>query len=317
MESTQSTENYSPELPSDKFDPSSVKELQIPGKLVDRGYKPLEYDPGLPIINRSLVRVKPGIVMKFPFHAWWLLNLDEIESEWGKTEVTWAKKKFYREKVVFEERLQPHPRIVEFLGIVDLHHGILLKEVSNGDLQEYVKNHGDQVNMNLRLKWRSQAAEAIEYIHRNSVRHHDLRPHNFLLDAGPNNELDLILCDFGCAALDDEEWPTCGPWTGYFYSHGSPTSEHQDLFGLGSVFYFIMTGNRPYEELVAFDPDGIDGENMVMELIHPKNEWPSLDGIVCSSVMLHCWNRAYADAKSLIVDQDKCFEVFKAQAGGL
>jgi serine/threonine protein kinase len=52
------------------------------------------------------------------------------------------------------------------------------------------------IDISLRVKWRTQAAEAIHFIDREGVIHSDLRPDNFLLHTVGGNKLDLLLCDF-------------------------------------------------------------------------------------------------------------------------
>lgn len=91
---------------------SSIKILlRTPGKLINRGYGLDEYDPGLPVINRSLARVKPGIVLKFPHHPWWLLTPEQVQKMHCPIHAQSYKDKFEREKRVFEI-LGNHPRIV-------------------------------------------------------------------------------------------------------------------------------------------------------------------------------------------------------------
>lgn len=79
--------------------------------------------------------------------------------------------------------------------------------------------------MSLRLKWRTQAAEAIQFIHRKGVIHSDLRPENFLLHTVPGNNLDLLLCDFGGSTngeIDCRHLPDSG-----FPIHATQTSRRQ------------------------------------------------------------------------------------------
>lgn len=155
--------------------------------------------------------------------------------------------------------------------------------------------------MSLRFKFRSQAAEAIEFIHKRGVYHFDLRPHNILVHADSNGSVDLLLCDFGFASLG-EEWPTCGPISGFFDPTPGTSQVHQDLFGLGSIFFFIMTGGCPYASHML--NSSAAEENAVLDLIR-QGEFPSVEDIVGGSVILKTWKKLYPDAASLIIDQEQ------------
>ena len=90
--------------------------------------------------------------------------------------------------------------------------------------------------------------EAIAYVYSCSVVHSNLRPKNILVHKTSPGSRDLLLCDFRGSTyvelvLDGDCFPN-----GTFYH---PTFElkstpNLDIFGLGSLFYTILTGNWPY-----------------------------------------------------------------------
>jgi serine/threonine protein kinase len=82
-----------------------------------------------------------------------------------------------------------------FKGVSDDPFGLLFAEPSDRNLQNYIDQHYANIDTSLRFKWRTQAAEAIEFIHQKGVIHSDLQPENFLLHTVARNELDLLLCD--------------------------------------------------------------------------------------------------------------------------
>jgi serine/threonine protein kinase len=84
-----------------------------------------------------------------------------------------------------------------FLGLSEEPEGLFFAEANCGDLQHYLDTH-EVISETLRLKWCSQAAEAIAYIHSKDVIHSNLRPDNYLLhNYTPEATPDLLLCDFG------------------------------------------------------------------------------------------------------------------------
>jgi serine/threonine protein kinase len=176
-------------------------------------------------------------------------------------------------------------------------------------LQAYIDQHNDTIGLPLRLKWCSQAAEAIQYIHQKGVIHSDLRPENYLLHTDSANKLDLLLCDFGgstSGAIDGGRLPDsgffnpCKPWV---------STEATDIFSLGSVFYTIMTGHWPYKPPGPFNSmeEMRTYEDMVDELF-ASSKYPSADDLVGGAVIQGCWTERYTDVGALIQDQDSSFK---------
>ncbi|KAJ5726032.1 kinase-like domain-containing protein [Penicillium malachiteum] len=250
--------------------------------------------------------------MKYPYYPWWLINIDQLEGSWEAQEVHTSKEKFEKERQIFEI-LGEHPRIVRCLGIAEVHRGFLLEEASHGDLHGYMKNHGKDMDMSLRLKWRSQAVEAIEFIHKHNVHHFDMSPYNMLVHADSNNDLNLLLCDFGFSGIGDKKH-ACGHTPGFFDPEWTISPVYQDLFGLASIFYLIMTGSYPYADVMQNDTT--EEADAVLHLIRWERKFPSVDEIPGGSVILNAWQRVYPDATALIQDQDRIFNYLKLSPGG-
>src|SRR5450432_1769231 len=122
-----------------------------------------------------------------------------------------------------------------------------------GRLQAYLDHHNDTIDIKLRIKWRTQATEAIRYIHQKGVIHSNLRPENYLLHTDANGVLNLYLTDFGgstCGHIDGGHLPDSG-----FFNPRKPwvSTEATDIFSLGSIFYTIMTGHWPYKSPRPFE----------------------------------------------------------------
>ena len=186
----------------------------------------------------------------------------------------------------------------------------MFAEASDGNLQAYIDQHNDTIDLSLRLKWRSQAAEAIQYIHQKAVIHSDLRPENFLLHTDSGNKLDLLLCDFGGSTsgvihgghLPDSCFSNpCKPWV---------SMEATDIFSLGSVFYTIMTGHWPYKSPGPFNSvEEMRNYEDLVDALFSSRKYPSVDGLIGGVVIQGCWTERYSDVGALIQDQNLSFKV--------
>jgi serine/threonine protein kinase len=96
--------------------------------------------------------------------------------------------------------------------------------------------------------WLAQLAGAVESAHRRGVIHLDIKPRNILLDEQPR------LIDFGVARLE-QIWDgkaASGQTTSYLAPEQTrqeieKIGERSDIFGLGAVLYFLLTGHAPFE----------------------------------------------------------------------
>lgn len=190
---------------------------------------------------------------------------------------------------------------------------MLLAEASHGNLQAYIDQHNDTINLPIRLKWRSQASEAIKFIHQHDVIHSDLRPENFLLHTNHTDAPDLLLCDFGgstCGAVDGGHLPDSG-----FFNPREPwlSTPATDIFSLGSVFYTIMTGHWPYSLLGPFSSAA--EKQAYEEMVDAKFAaciYPPTDDHVGGNVILGCWTGEYKETGALIRAQNLSFKEYQA-----
>ncbi|KAL2072451.1 hypothetical protein VTL71DRAFT_11794 [Oculimacula yallundae] len=192
------------------------------------------------------------------------------------------------------EAIGPHDRVIGFRG--QKGDGLLLEYAPHGSLDRYLTENiaTDQQ----RLKWSSQATEAVAVIHSKGVIHCDIKVPNLLLDA----ELNVKLCDFQGRLLGSngqilsDGGSTENPK--FFMPRDDPTYADimTDIFALGSTIYHIVEGHEPFPELDSFsDEDEITTNFSSGQFPQPK----------CTSVkeVIHnCWGAKYSSTNEVLLD---------------
>ncbi len=117
-------------------------------------------------------------------------------------------------------------------------------------LDRQVSNEG-QYTVNEAIELLVKISKAIAYAHANGVIHRDLKPANILIDR--TGEPKVV--DFGLARLMSEgESKLTGPGEKLLsLGYGAPEQEHDasvadhraDIYGLGALLYFAITGQNP------------------------------------------------------------------------
>ncbi|KAI1126238.1 kinase-like protein [Nemania abortiva] len=163
----------------------------------------------------------------------------------------------------------------------------------NGDLANYIKDNNAtgtfSVDLETRGKWATQAARALVSLHDIEVIHADVAPRNFLL----NDSLDLCICDFAGSFFPGSPVPTSAPGSRYqarSWGRGYVPTEADDIFGLGSVLYFIITGNEPYDDL----------DDVEVERRFQAHEFPETGSLWYGSVIDDCWNGKLTTARAVV-----------------
>ena len=149
-----------------------------------------------------------------------------------------------------------HPNIARLYdgGTTEEHLPYLVMEYVEGDpIHHYCQKHALAIQDRLRLF--RQVCEAVRYAHQNLVVHRDIKPGNILVTATGEPRL----LDFGIAKMID---PLHGANPAETATHqrvmtpeyaspeqvlGQPITTATDIYSLGVLLYFLLTGKRPYD----------------------------------------------------------------------
>ncbi|ENH99042.1 hypothetical protein COCC4DRAFT_208798 [Bipolaris maydis ATCC 48331] len=177
-----------------------------------------------------------------------------------------------------------HSGLLRYHGPYDS--GIRLEFAPNWNLSSFLRKH-PEIGTEQRLRWARQVTDALCFVHAANVIHGDLTLDNVLL----TENLDIKLADFGGSSLDGSDL-----LVSVHASHRYPgplLSTHADIFSLGSVYYTIMTGTFPYQDLSDEDIAALFKQGRFPET---KTYGPF------GAIIMKCWQVEYQSVMDLYKD---------------
>ncbi len=139
-----------------------------------------------------------------------------------------------------------------------------------------------------------QLLEGVQTIHDAEYVHRDLKPENVMVSTSP---LSVKIVDFGAAKplLAEGEWGrralehsvsgttawNVAPERGY----GEAESPAADVWAVGSVLFFMLTGNAPFRNLALDEED----EVVVDRVLEEEAAWPEGASVSAEARMLVEW----------------------------
>jgi len=91
----------------------------------------------------------------------------------------------------------------------------------------------------------------------------------------------------------------------YHLVFGAESSAALDIFGLGSVMYFILTGLWPYRPVRGRPRESSErhANEAVAEVFLARDEFPDVAALAgAGPVVLKCWKRQYKSAQDVLDD---------------
>jgi serine/threonine protein kinase len=157
----------------------------------------------------------------------------------------------------------------------------------NGNLRPFLKKCAKDIDIERRLRWAKQIADALRFVHSTNVVHGDVTCGNILLDG----QLNTKLSDFGGSSLDGS--PLLVAVTASHRCPGPALSIQGDIFALGSTLYEIMTGVVPYHEYSEEE----------VKARYAKREFPETKFLgSIGDVITHCWHGRYSRFEAITTD---------------
>ncbi len=156
--------------------------------------------------------------------------------------------RFYREAQIASEL--KHKNIV---GVYDYYEksgelNIIMEYVEGRSLDEYVKSSDISVTEAFGIM--REICSGVLHAHQKQVIHRDLKPSNILI----SNDGDIKVTDFGIAKIKNSTKLTMegtGAGTPIIMAPeqiaGKPVTEKSDIFALGVLFYYLVTGRLPFD----------------------------------------------------------------------
>lgn len=147
------------------------------------------------------------------------------------------------------------PRIVDPIEIIDDDgvFAVVFPFIDGVDLRRHVHDQGGRLAIEHAVELAIQLAKALRTVHAHGIVHRDLKPDNVLLAEGSTRPM---LIDFGLSR--DLRVPTLSDSSGWLgtpaymppeqCAPGSPVDHRADLFALGGVLYFVLTGESATPE---------------------------------------------------------------------
>jgi serine/threonine protein kinase len=210
-----------------------------------------------------------------------------VKSPWPGHRVEACRRDITTESQIYA-RLGAHSRLVKVIGWDPKECVLTMEYMSNGNLKDFIPANNDSISPPQRFQWAREAAEGLQLLHAADVIHCDVEPKNFLLDT----YLNLKIADFGGSSLNGSQAAACAKerFSPPDFDWRSQPVKQDDLFGLGSLIYFIMAGQYPFPELASEE----------VQAKYKAHEFPDVESIKCRDIIKRCWHLEAGSAKEIL-----------------
>ena len=215
------------------------------------------------------------------------LDFSDTPQTWssnGPIKVSMPKRALSAKSILGQNRY-----LVRLLNISDV--GLVFEYHPFRSIRHYYKQHG-LPTLSQRYHWCHDAVSGFAYIHSKNLVHHDISARNILV----SSDFNLKICDFGSAAFVGEHSHGAAEFR---YTFGRVQNEWErtfqyDLFCMGALFYEIILGKPPYENI-----DRAEVLERYRELA-----FPDIADIAGSyaAIIENCWYDKYSFIQELEAD---------------
>ncbi|GMF23483.1 unnamed protein product [Phytophthora fragariaefolia] len=203
-----------------------------------------------------------------------------------------------------------HPHIVKLLDVYedDGAHYFILERADSGSLNTMITGSG--IEESKCREFFHQLLLALEYLHGNNIVHHDIKPHNVLLD---DEGATVKLCDFGASRAFDAH-QTSLPFAGIFGTVGYIAPELLDgkpsygpaidMFSAGILLFEMVFGYGPFYPPSACTHQELEFPNrskaspQVKQLLQGLLEKDPVKRITAGQALGHPWITLNAGGRS-------------------
>lgn len=227
--------------------------------------------------------------------------------------------RFVRETTALGRLQHPYIGTLHNAGVASERPWFAMDYIEGEPLDEYLKN--SRLNLRDRLALFRKVCEAVQHAHKRLVIHCDLKPGNILVERGGRPRL----VDFGIARLLDnpayQPDVTGGGHRPYTLEYASPEQlRHQpletptDIYSLGVVLYWLITGRVPFENLSSRSAADVERVVCTEPPVRPSAAilaakpvgWKDLDALCLSALQKAPGDRC--SLETLIGDIDNYLE---------
>ncbi|RBL86024.1 hypothetical protein DDE05_13185 [Streptomyces cavourensis] len=153
-----------------------------------------------------------------------------------------------------------HPRIVRVHEMTTAPFGFLMDAIQGDNMRNFYIDRDGNAEATVRLM--IDICETVQHAHAQRVRHRDIKPENIIISYGANGSLEPYLTDFDLAYHETNRTMTANFGVGGVLNYAAPEqlyepnartarSETVDVFSLGQLMFFLITGRDPNPENFA------------------------------------------------------------------